>query len=188
MKFPLYTPDTAPAGSRPQLEGIQKSFGFIPNLFAAMAESPAVLEAGIAIRGFLAKSSFTPAEQEAILIAVSVENECGFCASAHSTLAAGKKLLANEDLAALRRGKPLPTAKLDVLVQFARKLTATRGQVTEDDVEHFVAAGYTRAQALEVVIGVAYKTLTNYVDHMAHVPLNEQFQVYAWTRALKSVT
>ena len=40
---------TAPEASKPVLEKIQKSFGFIPNLMATFANSPAVLKGYLAI-------------------------------------------------------------------------------------------------------------------------------------------
>ena len=44
----------------------------------------------------------------------------------------------------------------------------------------FLDAGYTRAQVIEVLLGVGMKTFNNYVDHIAHTPLNDQFKAEAW--------
>lgn len=45
QKFPYHTQDTAPAETRPLLEGARKKYGMIPNLYAKMAEAPALLQA-----------------------------------------------------------------------------------------------------------------------------------------------
>lgn len=43
--FKLHTVDSAPAASASILDGTQKALGFIPNLYAHLAESPAALQA-----------------------------------------------------------------------------------------------------------------------------------------------
>ena len=45
-----------------------------------------------------------------------------------------------------------------------------RGFVGDTAVDAFIAAGYTRAQVLEVVLITACKTISNYVNHIAHTP------------------
>lgn len=64
MKFTVHTLETAPAGSRPLLEGIRNAFGFIPNLYAVFAESPAALQGALATAEAFSKSSLSSAEQQ----------------------------------------------------------------------------------------------------------------------------
>src|SRR5512138_1509248 len=45
-RFTVHTTQSAPAASRPLLEGIERTFGFVPNLFSVFAESPAALGGG----------------------------------------------------------------------------------------------------------------------------------------------
>ena len=42
--FTLHTEESAPAASKALLTGAKKSYGFVPNLYAAQAEAPALLE------------------------------------------------------------------------------------------------------------------------------------------------
>jgi uncharacterized peroxidase-related enzyme len=178
--FIVHTPDTAPAGSRPLLESIKKAFGFIPNLYAVFAESPAALKGALAIGEAFSRSTLSPIEQQLVALTVSEANDCQFCVAAHSTLA--KRIaevdsrLVDETLAR----EPLSDAKYDSLVMFTRKIVEQRGFVAESDVEAFLGAGYTKAQVIEVLLGVGMKTFNNYVDHIAHVPLNDQFKPEAW--------
>ena len=44
---------------------------------------------------------------------------------------------------------------------------------------HF-AAGYTQAQLFEVILGISYKTLSNYVNHIADAPLDNAFFAGKW--------
>jgi uncharacterized peroxidase-related enzyme len=180
IQFTVHSAESAPAESRPMLEGISQSFGFVPNLFGVFAESPAALRGGLAIYEAFSKSSLTSAEQQLVMLAVSEANDCEYCVAAHSTLA---KRLARIDPAlvdATRLRQPLANAKLDALVNFTRKVVERRGMLAEVDIATFFEAGYTRAQALEVLLGVGMKTFNNYVDHIAHTPLNDQFKAEAW--------
>lgn len=43
--FILHTEETAPEGSKAILQGTKKAYGFVPNLMATLAESPAAVEA-----------------------------------------------------------------------------------------------------------------------------------------------
>jgi uncharacterized peroxidase-related enzyme len=179
-KFAAYTIETAPAASRPLLEGIQRSFGFVPNLFGVFAESPAALRGALAIYEAFSKSSLSPAEQQIVMLAVSEANDCEYCVAAHSTIAKRMVKVDPALIDAARRRLPLVDAKLDALVKFTRKLVEQRGIVADADVAAFLEAGYTKAQIVEVLLGVGMKTFNNYVDHIAHTPLNDQFKAEAW--------
>ena len=81
---------------------------------------------------------------------------------------------------AVRHREPLADSKLDALVRFTRRIVEQRGNVSEAELAAFLEAGYSRAQVVEVLLGVGMKTFNNYVDHVAHVPLNDQFKAEAW--------
>jgi uncharacterized peroxidase-related enzyme len=179
-KFTVHTAESAPAASRPLLESIGRGFGFVPNLFGVFAESPAALRGALAIFEAFSMSSLLPADQQFIMLAASEANDCEYCVAAHSTLA---KRMAQVDAAlvdAVRRRAPLADAKLDALVTFTRKVVEQRGVLADPEVAAFLDAGYTRAQVIEVLLGVGMKTFNNYVDHIAHTPLNDQFKAEAW--------
>ncbi|BAU49379.1 carboxymuconolactone decarboxylase [Sulfurifustis variabilis] len=179
-RFTVHSLETAPAGSRPLLEGLHKAFGFVPNLYAVLAESPAALKGALAIGEAFSRSTLSPAEQQLVALAVSEANDCRFCVAAHSTLAKHAAKADPAAVAAARAREPLADPKLDALVIFTRKVVEQRGWVAEGDVATFLEAGYTRAQVIEVLLGVGMKTFNNYVDHIAHVPLNDQFKAEAW--------
>ena len=178
--FTIHTVDSAPSGSKPLLEGIRKSFGFIPNLFAAFAESPAALQGALAIGDAFSKSSLSPGEQQLVALAVSEANDCRFCVAAHSTIAKNFARVKPEVVAAVRERAPLLDARLDALVTFVRKVVEQRGLVGDADVAALLVAGYTKAQLIEVLMGVGMKTFNNYVDHIGQLPLNDQFKAEAW--------
>ena len=179
-KLVVHTIESAPVRSGPLLEGVKKALGFVPNLYGVFAESPAALQGALAIWDAFSHSSLSSVEQQLVMLAVSEANDCEYCVAAHSTLA---KRMAKVDAAlvdATRRRKPLPDAKLDALVTFTRVVVEQRGFLAEADVAAFLEAGYTKAQIIEVLLGVGMKTFNNYVDHIAHTPLNDQFKAEAW--------
>ena len=92
--FTFYTIETASEDASGILEQIQTGYGFIPNLFAYMAEAPTTLEAYLSLNSIIEKTSLTPAQQQVALLAASVENECDFCTVAHRAI--GKMKQANE--------------------------------------------------------------------------------------------
>ena len=179
-KFIAHTIETAPTRSRPLLEGVKQALGFVPNLYGVFAESPAALQGALAIWDAFSHSSLSSVEQQLVVLAVSEANDCEYCVAAHSTLA---KRMAKVDAGAGRRDAPpraAPDAKLDALVTFTRNVVEQRGFVADADVAAFLEAGYTKAQVIEVLLGVGMKTFNNYVDHIAHTPLNDQFKAEAW--------
>src|ERR1700722_10639909 len=173
------TAETAPAEVRPTLNHIQKAFGFVPNLMATFANSPTVLHGYLAMDAVWEKGSFTPVEQNIVLLAASVANDCGYCTAAHSTVLKGFLKVGAETVAAIRTGKTLSDAKLNALVKYTKEIVENRGDVSESTLNEFLAAGYTAPQAIEVLLGVALKTVSNYLYHFNPVPLDAAFQAEA---------
>lgn len=180
--FPIHTPEDAPEASRAGLEGAQKKMGMVPNLLGILAGAPAALASYQNLSAAFGSSSFTPTEQQVVLIATSVENDCRYCVAAHTTMSKMAKV-PEDVLTALRNGTPLADAKLEALRQFTLAVVTKRGWVDADDLAAFTAAGYGSAQVLEVITGVTLKTLTNYVNHVAETPLDAPFQAAAWQPA-----
>lgn len=44
----------------------------------------------------------------------------------------------------------------------------------------FLDAGFTQAQVLDIITAVAWKTLSNYSNHLAEPELNPELQKFAW--------
>lgn len=173
--FSPLTISTSPEGSRPGLERIQKSLGFIPNLMGALANSPTALEGYLALNAAFQKGSFTPRERQMILLAASVENNCNYCVAAHSTIAKGVLHTPPEVVAAVRKGVPVPDAKLNALVALVKELVRERGYAKRETIQRFVGVGYTKEQVIELLLGIALKTISNYLDHISPTPDDRAF-------------
>jgi uncharacterized peroxidase-related enzyme len=167
--------ESAPEKSRAILQNVNKAFGFIPNLMATFANNPSVLEGYLALDGVFEKGSFTPVERQLILLAASVENKCDYCTAAHSTIAKGFLHAAPEIVSAIRNSAPIPDKKTEALVNLTREIVRERGSVKPVTVEVFLSAGYGKEQVMELLLGVALKTISNYLDHISPTPLDQVF-------------
>ena len=47
-----------------------------------------------------------------------------------------------------------------------------RGRVSNDSMEAFFAAGWAEQQVLEVILAISIKTMSNYTNAIADVPLD----------------
>ena len=174
----IHTVESAPEASKETLADVQKKYGFIPNLLGELAEAPVALQAYITLGELLARTSFTSLEQQVILIAASAANACDYCVAAHTP---GLRMagLPDDQIDAVRHRRALSDSRLEALRTFASAVVEQRGWVTGAQVRKFLATGYTRAHLLELYVGVAMKTLSNYVNHLAATPLDEQLQPFA---------
>ena len=171
--FTLHDTSGAPPASAEILNGVQKAWGFVPNLHRVLAESPAALEAYGTLWGIAEKTGFTPQERNIAYLAIIYENECTYCMAGHTNLS---KMAKVEDsaIAAVRDGRPIADAKLEALRQFAAKITRQRGFVSKADVSAFKAAGYDNRAVLDLLVLAATKLISNYTNHLAQTP-NDAF-------------
>lgn len=171
--FPIHTLDTAPEASRDRLAAVKKAWGFLPKLQATLAESPVALKAYDDLFGLVAsEASLSPAEQQVVYQAINVFHGCEYCTAGHTFLS--RKAGVPEDaIQALRNRTPIADARLEALRSFAEQVALTRGFAGDAAVEAFIAAGFTRAQVLEVVTIIATKVISNYTNHLTHTPLED---------------
>ncbi len=179
--FTLHTKETAPDESGEFMDGATALFGFLPNLMAIAAEAPALIEGYVTLTRIFGKSSFTKGEQQLILLAVSRTNECHYCMAAHT---GGTRMAGVDDavIAAVREDREIDDPRLQALRKFAQTLTEKRGWAEEAEVEAFLAAGFTKANILEMIVGCAVKLMSNYTNHLAGTPLDAALQPMAWEK------
>lgn len=183
--FDLHTEDTAPAESQVLLNQAMESFGFVPNLFLMLAESPALLEGYISLMNIVSKKgTLTEVEQQVVFMTSSFENECTYCMAGHTGLAKMSGI-PDDVVEALRNGRDLADPKLQALRVFTAKMVTSRGNVTPEEVDAFIGAGFTKAQVLEVILGISMKTMSNYANHVAKTPVDGIMQSFAWVPATK---
>lgn len=170
------TPDQAEGSAKAVLGKARAQVGFIPNMYARMVNSPALLETYLhGYNLFRTQSSLSPVEQEVVFLTISRENGCHYCLAAHSTLADKSSGVPAEVTDAIRAGTPLPDARLDALSEFTRVMLDSRGNPTPAQARAFLDAGYSETAMLDIILALAVKTLSNYSNHLFNTPLDEVF-------------
>ena len=155
-QIPLFTPlsvETAPEKCRPILEYVQKSFKFIPNLFGVFANSPTLLEGYVGLEKAFDKGSLSAVERQIILLSASVENSCGYCIAAHSTVLKAFLHAPAEVVSPVRANEPVSDPKLQALIALTKEIVTERGHVSEQVMDNFLAAGYRKDQVLRFSLG-----------------------------------
>jgi uncharacterized peroxidase-related enzyme len=161
------------------LKDVKKKIGFVPNVFATIAESPKALDVFISLNGAFGESSLSPEEQQIVLLATSTENNCVYCVAGHTAFA-HQIHMDEKNIEAMRNMNPLECEKLQALNNLVRQMVKHRGFIPDEDIASFLAAGYTREQFFEVVIGVCVKTFSNYVSIGLELPLDDAFSKFSW--------
>jgi len=175
-EFIAHTVKTAPDASKPLLQKAEQSFGFIPNLMAAMAESPATLESYQTLHSLFDKTSFTVTERQLVLLSISRYRNCCYCLAAHSSIAKMQKIPA-EIVNAVYYNQSLNDDKLNALRTFTRTVLEQQGWVKQTALHDFYQAGYSKQHVLEVILAISFKTLSNFINHINDTPIDSQFLV-----------
>ena len=176
--FMVHTLATAPRDSAKLLAELQKTLGMIPNLAASMAESPQLLKGFLAVREILERGTFRQDDIQVLALTNAFENGCRYCMALHSTFAL-KVGVPAADVEALRAGRDPLSPRLRALSAFSRQLVRERGRAPRE-LAAFLAAGFTRAQALEVVLQVAGSIMPNFAHHLTECPVDDVFAGQRW--------
>lgn len=176
-EFTLYTQENAPAEAKPLLADSVDAFGMLPNLHAVMAEAPTLLKGYQVLHELFQNTSFNAQELTVVWQSINVEHECHYCVPAHSGIAAAMKV--DENIVdALVNKTPLADPKLETLRETTLEMTRERGVLSQSQQDKFFAAGYTKQQLLEIVLGLAQKVMSNYTNHLADTPVDDAFKKF----------
>jgi len=177
--YPLHTIESAPEQSKPVLEQLQQTFGVIPNIAAAIANSPKLANAFLAVFQQVHSSSLTEQEIQIVLLTDAVANSCTYAVAFHTALAL-KAGLSSEETGAIRERCAPKDLRFAALSNLAKTLIEKRGRLSNQEFESFLGDGVSKEQILEVITVVAASTITNYAGNVSNPPLEDQFQQYAW--------
>ena len=177
--YPIHTIASAPEQSKPVLEQLQQAFGVIPNLAAAIANSPKLATAFLAVFQQVHSSSLTEQEIQIVLLTDAVANSCTYAVAFHTALAL-KAEVSSEETNVIRERRAPRTQRFAALSNLAKTLIEKRGHLSDQELESFIAAGITNEQILEVITVVAASTIANYAGNVSNPALEDQFQQYAW--------
>lgn len=179
--FTYHDKSTAPPQSLPFIEGAEAMFGFLPNLHRILAESPAAHEAySVLYKLATEKTDLTPVEVQIVLMTANYHNSCHYCMAGHSMIMTMLNA-PQEIISALRENRPINDARLEALRTFSRQLLEERGHVGEEALKTFLSSGYTNAQALDVLVCLSAKLLSNFTNALAHTELDAPMKAMEWT-------
>lgn len=145
-------------------DDVTAKMGKVVNIFQGMANSPAALKAYLSMSAALAEGDLSPEDREVVYLAVSESNGCHYCVSAHSMLAKHIGVSDEETLAA--RQFHSPNEKRAALLEFVRKVIATKGFVKDEDLEAVRGAGYSDGQVAEAIGYIGLATFSNLFNHV----------------------
>ena len=155
---------------RTVLDQIHGAFGATPNMFRAVANSPAALQSMWAAFGALGGGVIGAALGEQIAVAVANRNACDYCLAAHTAL--GRKAGASAaEMAEAQAGRSTDPRTAAALA-FATKVVDRRAAVTAEDVQALRAAGFDDEAIVELLAHVALNLFTNYVNVALDVPVD----------------
>ena len=177
--YPVQTIASAPEGSKSALEQLKKAFGVLPNLPAVIANSPKLINSLIGLFGQVHSPGLSEAENQIVLLTDAVTNSGTYAVAFHTALAL-QQGISSEETTAIRERR-LPTDKrFAALSALAKGLIEKRGHLSEQELDSFIAAGFTKEQVLEVIAIVAASVITNYTGTIANPPLEDVFGQHAW--------
>jgi hypothetical protein len=125
----IHTTDSAPAASKPILEGIAQDLGFVPNLAATIATSSTLLRGFDDLRRAVGSGQLDAISCEVAGVAVGVAVDNHYGVAFHSTVLG---LLGVEDaeIERMRDGLPPLDGRLAAAYELARQIVVNRGKVT----------------------------------------------------------
>ena len=160
--------DVSPA-NQTLFDALQKGLGMVPNLYATLAHNETALGDYLTLQN--RKSTLRAKEREVVNLVVSQVNGCQYCLSAHTAI--GKMNgFTDEQVLEIRSGTAPFDEKLDALARFVRTTTELRGHPAPEAVEALLAAGYTQANVIDIVITIGDKVITNFLHGITQVPID----------------
>jgi AhpD family alkylhydroperoxidase len=158
-------------------EKAEEVIGLVPNYITEVTdENPAVADAYLTAYGIVEEGgALSPAEQQAVILAISSYNDCHYCTKAHA--AAGQQAgLDAETVETINEGGLPNDGRLKSLVRATRRILGKRGWLSDADESEFDDLGLGRPELYEIVALTGIKTISNYVNHIAGTEVDEPFQ------------
>jgi alkylhydroperoxidase family enzyme len=177
--YPIHTIASAPEGSKSALEQLQQAFGVLPNIAAAIASSPKLVNSLVGVFQQVHSSSLAEPEIQIVLLTDAVVNSSAYAVAFHTSLAL-QQGVSSEETDAIRERRVPTDERFAALSNLAGALIEKRGRLSDRELDSFLAAGFTKEQVLEVIAIVAASTITNYAGSIANPPLEDTFHQFAW--------
>lgn len=178
MSFVQHTVESAPSASRRFMTATADRMGYLPAGVGLMAESPHLLEGFLKLSALFEATTLAKVEREVLVMTMATHNGCHLCVAMHtrklSQLHADPHLIA-----ALREGAALADPHLEAMRVFVLDVLASRGAPADASLAAFLAAGYSRRNALEVVLGIGTYTMSTFANRLTGAPIDAQLAAHS---------
>jgi uncharacterized peroxidase-related enzyme len=142
----------------------EEKLGFVPNVLKAFAFDRTKLAAFVAYRNDLMQgdSGLTKLEREMIAAAVSAQNRCYYCVTAHgaSVRHLSKDPILGEQVIINYRAARL-SKRQRAMLDFSVKLTVAPWEIEEEDREQLRRAGFSERDIWDVAAVAGFYNMTN---------------------------
>ena len=179
IDFPIHTIVSAPEDSKQSLEKLQEAFGFLPNIGGAIGNSSKLINSLVSVFQQVHSPGLSEPENQIVLLTDAVTNSCAYAVAFHTTLAL-QQGIRSEEIAAIRERRLPADKRFAALSRLAKTLIERRGHLSDEELDAFLAAGFSKEQILEVIAIVAASTITNYAGTITNPPLDDRFRQHAW--------
>lgn len=167
--FNVPTRDEVSENNQAIFDQLEKGVGFVPNLYASFAHNESALGDYLTLQN--RRSTLKAKEKELINLVVSQVNECPYCLAAHTAI--GKMNGFNDDqILEIRTGSVTFDSKLDALAKFVKDITLNRSKPSREAVENLYAAGYDKANLVDIIIMIGDKMITNFLYGATQIPVD----------------
>lgn len=160
-RLKVINPTTATGDTKMLFDRVSELFGVVPNFARVMANSPSALNGFLGLHGALSRGNIDGKTIERIALAISEDNSCEYCVSAHSALAKGVGL-SDKEIDANRKGSSADP-KAAAAVVFAKALVENQGEATAGELDSLRKAGHSDGEIVEIIAHVALNVLLNYL-------------------------
>lgn len=169
-RITLIDPVNATGTVAAQLSEIKGVFGVVPNMFKAVANSPAALASMWGSFGALGQGRLGAKLGEQIAVAIADRNNCSYCLAAHTGL--GRKAGATaQEMAEAQAGRSADPRTAAALA-FAINVVDNRAGIAAADVEALRTAGFDEEEIVEIIAHIALNLFTNYINVALDVPVD----------------
>jgi uncharacterized peroxidase-related enzyme len=156
--------------------------GFVPNVLTAYAFDMAKLEAFAAFYNdlMLAPSGLSKLEREMIAVAVSSENKCFYCLTAHGAAVrqlSGDPVLGEMMVMNYRAAELLP--KQRAMLDFAMKVTSASYTIEEADREELRRLGFTDRDIWDIAAVASFFNMSNRMASAVDMRPNDEYHAQA---------
>jgi uncharacterized peroxidase-related enzyme len=156
----------------------ENKIGFVPNVFRAYSRRPDHFRAFMAYHDVLMKGpgGLSRAEREAIVVAVSAENRCQYCMTAHGAALRilGKDVPLAEQIANNWQTADAPP-RLRAMLAFASRVNEPGFAATDEEIATLRNAGFTDDDIWDIAAIAAFFGFSNRMAGLMDMRPNPEF-------------